>query len=370
MPQQTKPLPQPRETDFTGGLTHSISCSYVGSTGERDLDEKIMEMAKSIPGVSDHCLLAEMMTTAVRTSRGTVDESDFKLMNRALKEMRQSNEMFNPYDKYAKISIYGSARTAPDAPEYLAAKEFANKMREVGYMSITGAGPGIMAAANEGAGRADSFGLDITLPFEASANEFIKDDPKLFEFSYFFTRKLSFIKECSAAAAFAGGVGTMDEVFEALTLIQTGKTTVYPLVLVDAPGKTYWKSWETFVRTSLYDQGWISESDFALFKVTENIEEAVKEITDFYRVFHSYRYIGDKLVMRLKKTLSEKNIAELQEKYADIIRSGNITQGGPHEDEVNEPEMAHLPRLTFRHKRRSFGTLRRFIDDVNEMGSQ
>lgn len=354
-----------RERDFTGGVTHAISCSFVGSTGEKVLDERIMEFVQGISGVSDNCLLAEMITTAVRVSRGNVDEADFKLMNRALKEMRIASEVFSPYVDQPKISIYGSARTAPDAPEYLAAKEFAEKMKEAGFMTITGAGPGIMAAGNEGAGRDFSFGLDITLPFEASANDFIRDDPKLIEFAYFFTRKLSFVKECSAAAGFAGGVGTMDEVFEALTLMQTGKTTIYPIVLVDAPGGDYWKSWEEFVRTRLYDQGWISESDFSLFLVTEDIDEAVAEVVNFYKNFHSYRYCGDKISMRLKTSLPDAFVKELEQKYAGIIRSGNMQITGPLPQEANEPDLAEFPRLVFRHKRRSFGTLRELINDIN-----
>lgn len=356
-----------RERDFTGGLTHSLSCSFVGSTGEKQLDHRIMEFVKSVGGVSDDCLLAEMITTAVRVSRGNVDEADFKLMNRALKEMRMACEVFNPYVNEPKVSIYGSARTLPDAPEYLAAKVFAEKMKEAGFMTITGAGPGIMAAGNEGAGRDFSFGLDITLPFEASANEFIRDDPKLIEFAYFFTRKLSFVKECSAAAGFAGGVGTMDEVFEALTLMQTGKTTIYPIVLIDAPGADYWKTWEDFVRTRLFDQGWISASDFSLFMVTEDVDEAVEEIVQFYKVFHSYRYCGDKLSMRLKRKISEKDVAMLAEKYAGIIRSGGMQLTSALPQELNESDLAHLPRLVFRHKRRSFGTLRELIDDINRI---
>ena len=369
MGQQAKPMAVKREQDFTGGVTHQISCSFVGSTGERALDERLMELAKSIPGVSDTCLLAEMLTTAVRVSRGAVEEADFKLMNRSLKEMREASEVFHPYLNFQKVSVYGSARTPVDSPEYAAARDFARKMRDVGFMSITGAGPGIMAAANEGAGRDDSFGLDITLPFEASANDFIKDDPKLIEFSYFFTRKLSFVKESSAAAAFAGGVGTMDEVFEALTLMQTGKTTVYPIVLVDAPGKGYWKAWEKFVREQLFEQGWISDYDFNLFMVTDDVNVAVKEITDFYRVFHSYRYCGDKLVMRLKSELSDEALEVLNSEFSGIYSSGSAWKSAALEEEGNEPDLMNLPRIVFRHRKGSFGLLRKFIDKVNELGS-
>ncbi|NIP93585.1 MAG: LOG family protein, partial [Akkermansiaceae bacterium] len=289
MSQHVQPTKIPQERDFTGGMVPGISCAYVGSTGEKELDDRIMALAQETHGVPNPCLLAEMMITAVRISRGAVTEGDFKLMNRALKEMREANDVFHPYRNCRKVTVFGSARTSPDDPEYQTAVRFSHRMREEGFMTITGAGPGIMAAGNEGAGRDDSFGLNISLPFEATANEFIAGDPKLINFNYFFTRKLSFVKEADAAVGLPGGFGTMDEVFEALTLIQTGKASIYPVVLLDAEGGKYWKFWKQFIDEHLARLGMISEADFALFTVTDQVEEAVEEVVGFYRIFHSYR---------------------------------------------------------------------------------
>ncbi len=354
----------PQERDLNGAMLEA-SCNHVGSTGDAGIDKKLLDLAMDIVGQEKACLLAEMMVTAVRTAKGTTSFSNFKMMNRTLKEMRHANEVFHPYKDRRKVAVFGSARTKPEEEEYQTAVHFCEKLTELGYMTITGAGPGIMAAGNEGAGREDSFGLDISLPFEASANEFINGDQKLIEFNYFFTRKLSFVKEADAAVGFPGGVGTMDEVFEALTLIQTGKATVYPIILVDAKGGDYWKFWERLMRDHLLKDGLISETDFHLFKVTDDIDVAMKEITDFYSNFHSYRYIGDKLVIRMQEALSDAKIAELNEEFADIIKSGVIQKSGALKGEENEADIADLPRIFLRHKRRDFGKLRLLINRVN-----
>lgn len=365
MSQHVKPTKVPHERDFTGGMIPPMSCSYVGSTGEKRLDDEILALANEISGVDQPCLLAEMMISAVRISRGAVLPGDFKLINRAVKEMREANEVFHSYRDCRKVAVFGSARTKPEEAEYQAAVEFSRRMREEGFMTITGAGPGIMAAGNEGAGRDDSFGLNITLPFESAANEFIAGDPKLVDFNYFFTRKLSFVKEADAAVGFPGGFGTMDEVFEALTLIQTGKASIYPVVCVDAKGGTYWKFWDQFVREHLGRLGLISESDFSLFKVTDDIEEAVAEIVNFYKVFHSYRYVGDKIVLRLGSKLTDDAVAKLNQEFSGIVKSGEIVQRDALDSESDEPELASLNRIVFRHRRRDFGRLREFINAVN-----
>ncbi|MBK1791906.1 LOG family protein [Persicirhabdus sediminis] len=371
MSPHVKPSKVPNERDFAGGMISSISCSFVGSTGEMQLDEEIKEMAAGISGVSDLCLLQEMMISSVRTARGAVTEGDFKTMNRALKEMRYANEVFYPFRSTRKVGVFGSARTQPHEPEYQAAVDFSRKMRDANFMTITGAGPGIMAAGNEGAGREDSFGLNISLPFEATANSYIAGDEKLIDFNYFFTRKLSFVKESDAVAAFPGGFGTMDEIFETLTLMQTGKVRIYPLVLVDAPGGTYWKFWLQFVQEHLHRLNLISDSDFSLFKVTDNVDEAVEEITNFYRNFHSYRYVGDHLVIRLLKPLTKAAINKLQKDFKDVIKSGKIKLSEALPEEANEPRLAELPRLVFRHGHRDFGRLREMINAINaaEVGS-
>ena len=356
----------PQEKDFTGGMIHSESCSYVGTTGEKKLDLKIQELAKEIDCNGNFCLLTEMLTTAVRITRSGVTQGDFKMMNRSLKEMRIASEVFGSYTHIKKVGIFGSARTKPEEPEYITTLRFAERMREEGFMTITGAGPGIMAAGNEGAGRDFSFGLNISLPFESSANAFIAGDEKLIDFNYFFTRKLSFVKEADAAVAMPGGFGTMDEIFEALTLIQTGKAVIYPLVLLDSKGGTYWKFWNQFIEEHLMRLNLISESDFSLFKVTDDVEVAVAEIVNFYKNFHSYRYIGDKLVIRLQDAIEEDAFVTLSKDFKDIIKSGEMKQSGPLKEESNEAELAELPRIVLRHGRRDFGRLREFINAINE----
>ena len=355
------------EEDFTGGLGPSYTCSYVGSTGDRRLDDRLMELGKELLPEDDPCLLVEMMTTAIRMARGVMSPSDFKLTNRSLKEMREAAEVFHPYRNCRKVALFGSARTKPEEVEYQTAVEFSKRMRDEEFMTITGAGPGIMAAGNEGAGRDDSFGLNITLPFESAANEFIAGDEKLIDFNYFFTRKLWFVKEADAAVGMPGGFGTMDEIFEALTLIQTGKAAIYPIVLLDSKGGTYWKFWQQFIKEHLHRLGLISTVDFSLFKVTDDIEEAVREITHFYSNFHSYRYVGDRLVIRLKTKLSEAGLLKVRTEFTDMVKSGSMEQCGALDAEADEPELDSLHRLVFRHRRRDFGRLREFINAVNDV---
>lgn len=361
--------PPPRERDFTAAPVRSGSRrSFTGSTGDAALDARIAELAAGISGVTEPEMLLEMLVTAARIARMEIEPGEFKLFNRALKEMRHAEEVFKPWRNIRKVAVFGSARTAPEEPEYRAAVEFSRRMREEGFMTITGAGPGIMAAGNEGAGRDHSFGLNIVLPFETAANDFIAGDEKLVAFNYFFTRKLSFVKESDALVGFPGGFGTMDEVFESLTLIQTGKSSIYPIVLVDAKGGAYWRFWGQFIREHLLRLGLIAETDLALYKITDDVEEAVTEIVRFYRVFHSYRYVGDQLVIRLRRRLVDGESERLAGEFADLIKSGGMTQSEALEEEHDEPEMRSLPRLVFRHRRRDYGRLRQLIDAINEAG--
>ncbi|MDA8976955.1 LOG family protein [Akkermansiaceae bacterium] len=365
MSKKDKRAGMPKQSDFTGGLVSNVACSFVGSSGEKVVDEKIMALASELVSDDRACLLAEMMTTAVRMARGNTELGDFKLANRALRELRESNEVFHPYRNFQKIALFGSARTKPDEAEYQTAVDFTHKLKELGFMTITGAGPGIMAAGNEGATRDFSFGLNITLPFETSANTFIKGDPKLIDYDFFFTRKLAFVKEAAAAVGLPGGMGTMDEIFEALTLIQTGKVTVYPIVCLDSKGGTYWKAWNQFITEHLFRLDLISESDFELFTVTDDVDAAIEEIVHFYKIFHSYRYVGDQLVIRLSEELTDGAVKKLSMEFADIIKVGKIEKCATLEEEENEPELAELYRLKLRHRRRDFGRLRQFINAIN-----
>lgn len=308
----------------------------------------------------------EMMETCAKLLRDGTGLGDIKLLNAALREVRYALTVFAPYRHVRKVSAFGSARTPPSSPVYRAASEFARRIAAEGYMMITGAGGGIMRAYQEGAGRDRSFGVNIRLPFEQEPNEFIRDDPKLVTFRYFFTRKLIFMKEADAIVLFPGGFGTHDEGFEALTLVQTGKSRPMPIVFMDAARGTYWKTWKRYVEDHLLRRGLVSEEDMALFKVTSSVDEAVHELTTFYRVYHSSRNVGDRFVVRLQRPLGAATVDVLAKDFADIVLSGRIEQSGPLEEErEQEPELSHLSRLVFHFNRSSFGRLRQLIDRVN-----
>jgi uncharacterized protein (TIGR00730 family) len=312
-------------------------------------------------------LVREMIETCLKLLRDQPRLGDVKLLNAAFRELRYAFKVFAPFRDVRKVSIFGSARTRSDAPAYRTAHEFARRITAENYMVITGAGSGIMRACQEGAGRERSFGVNIRLPFEQSPNEFIIKDPKLLTFRYFFTRKLIFMKEADAAALFPGGFGTHDEAYECLTLVQTGKTKPMPIVFVDAPRGTYWKTWKRYVDEHLLRHRLISAEDLSLFKVTTSVDEAVEEVTRFYRVYHSARTVGSRLVLRLNRRIPERLVQTLSREFADILVSGTIVQG-PALEEEDEPELAPLPRLVLAFNRTNFGRLRQLIDRINRDG--
>lgn len=316
------------------------------------------------PG-DDQDLLAEMMVTITRLAADRCGRGELKILNRALKELRYAFKIFAPYEETPKVSIFGSSRTPPNHPQYVQAVKFAGLMREKGWMIITGAGEGIMHAGNQGASREASFGVAIALPFEQETNKTIAGDPKLVNFKYFFTRKLMFVKEAKAIALFPGGYGTQDEGFEALTLVQTSKSTPVPIVLVDEPGGTYWQHWRTYVKAELLGNGMISAEDMKLFFLTDSAEAACDEIIRFYRRYHSSRYVRDEFVLRMHSPLPEAFVNQLSESFRDIVGVGGIRQlfeALPEEDS----EHAELPRLIFKFDRRSIGRLRLLINAVND----
>jgi uncharacterized protein (TIGR00730 family) len=288
------------------------------------------------------------------------------LFKRSLAELRYAQRVFAPYRDVKKICIFGSARTQPTAPSYQCAIEFAHRMTESGYMVITGAGSGIMGAAQQGAGAEKSFGLNILLPFEQHPNEVIRNDPKLVTFRYFFTRKLTFLREASAVAVFPGGFGTLDEAMEVLTLLQTGKARLIPLVLIDEPRGTFWKNYVLYLREHLMGDSLISPDDFNLFKLTTSVTEARDEIARFYHNFHSYRFVGPYLVIRLQRALAENKLASLHREFADILSPpGEMFQRDALPQEANETGIAHLPRLCLTFNRIHYGPLRLLIDRLN-----
>ena len=330
-------------------------------------------LTEHLPALEDDAALTleqryvrEAMETLVKLLRDGTRLGDVKLLNAALRELRYAFKVFAPYRGVRKVSVFGSARTKPTEAAYKVAVDFSRLITAQDYMVITGAGSGIMAAAQEGAGAERSFGVNIRLPFEQEANEFILKDPKLTTFRYFFTRKLMFIKEADAAALFPGGFGTLDEGYECLTLVQTGKTKPMPIVFVDSPRGTYWKTWKRYVEDHLLRQKLISPDDMSLFKVTSSVEEAVAEITGFYRVYHSSRTVGRNLVIRLNTKLDERLVASINEDFRDILVGAEAVQTKALAEEEDEPALAALPRLVLPYDRTHFGRLRQLIDRVNQ----
>lgn len=314
-------------------------------------------------------LTTEMIQSCINLLRDDADRGDLKVLNKALKELRYAFKVFAPYRQYKKVSVFGSARVPQGAPSYEQAVAFGQMMAARGFMVITGAGSGIMEAALEGAGRELSFGVNIRLPFEQEANPIITGDPKLVTFKYFFTRKLVFVKETNALVCFPGGFGTMDEVFESLTLMQTGKGSIMPIVLLDTPGGTYWKNWEEFIRTNLLGGNTISEEDLNLFLVTDSLEQACDEISNFYCIYHSMRQVGQDTVLRLIRPVPRASLNRLTEEFGDILNGGVFKMvRGPLPEETGDLEFKDLPRLVFRFNRRNMGRLRHLIDRINQIG--
>jgi uncharacterized protein (TIGR00730 family) len=327
-------------------------------------DQAIEEFLDRFADSPDRDLLADMMVAITRLARDKTDRGDLKLLTSSFKELRYAFKVFAPYHHIRKVSIFGSSRTPAEHPDYIQANEFAHRMRAQNWMVITGAGDGIMRAGHAGAGRAGSFGVAIRLPFEQKTNVIIAEDPKLINFKYFFTRKILFLKEASAICLFPGGFGTHDEGLEALTMVQTGKTTLIPIVLVDAPGGTYWQHWRTYVKAELLHNGMIGEEDMNLFMLTDDVDAAVEEITGFYRRFHSMRYVGEKLVLRLSSPLAPASLEKINDDYRAILTGGRIEQcPGPVEGE--QDEFPGMPRLVLAFNRRDVGTLRLLVNDVN-----
>ncbi len=301
----------------------------------------------------------------------TVDKTllskhDQKTLRAAFKEMQQAFLFFAPYAGIKKVSVFGSARTDPSEPVYQHAADFARQMSNAGFMIITGAGDGIMRAVQGGAGREKSFGMNILLPFEQAANEFIENDSKLITFKYFFTRKLFFVKEANAVVLYPGGFGTHDEGFELLTLLQTGKSHPIPVVFIDAPGSHHWQEWFSYVNHWLLGKGLIAEEDLKLFKITDNIEEAVWEITHFYHHYHSMQFIDDKVLIRLKRFLTNAELERLNALFSDIVVTGKIIRTEPLSEEIEEYQSMMMPRIVFHFNRRSFGRLRELINTLND----
>lgn len=312
-------------------------------------------------------LIERIKESAEKLELDNTSRGDLKILSRALRELRYAFKVFSPYRGHSKVTVFGSARTDGDHPTYHAAVEFGRAMAEQDWLVVTGAASGIMEAGHRGAGRKHSMGLNIMLPFEQDSNPVIRGDHKLVHMKYFFTRKLMFVKECHAVCLLPGGFGTLDEGLEVLTLLQTGKRDLVPVVFLDAPGNGFWEQWNEFIVGRLLGDGMISEEDLSLYKLTDSVDEAVAETLGFYRVYHSIRYVKSRLVMRLKQRLSDEALDEVNTRFADILTNGQIVQRELLPEERDEPDLAELPRLAFHFNRRSLGRLRQLIDHLNQV---
>lgn len=336
--------------------------SFDRSNGE--IDEYI-DLMMSKAEVHHPRLIREMILTALKSGQENSYMADQKLMRTTMKEMRYTNKVFSPYRQRKKVTVFGSARTTPDEPIYQTCVQFCRQLVEHNYMVITGGGPGIMLAGNEGAGAENSFAVNIHLPFEQETNPVMSEDDKVITYRYFFNRKVAFLKEAHAVALFPGGFGTLDEAMEIMTLVQTGKNPPIPLVLIDDDGG-YWDEWFKFLRDSLFKRGLISGEDFGLFTITRDYREAIQVIDEFYRNYHSMRYVGKKLVVRLNMQLSQEQCDTLINEFGEILAPGGtmiLNEALP--EEQDQPDLHNLPRLIIDFNQRSFGLLSALIRRIN-----
>lgn len=337
------------------------------SISNPEIHKKIQELIALYGGGYHPDLVEDIILNALKLMTDVSHRGDVRVIRTAIRELRYAFRVFSPYAEFRKVTMFGSARTLPTRPEYLQAVEFAKKIADAGYMVITGAGPGIMQAGHEGAGLEKSFGANIRLPWEQSANPIIHQDKKLVTFKYFFTRKLTFLRHSDAIILFPGGFGTLDEGYEALTLMQTGKSRLMPLILLDRPGGNYWKTWDKQIREHLLRHMLISEEDLCLYQITDNADQAVKWVTRFYRNFHSMRFVGESLVMRIKHPPSPSAIESLNEDFADIISEGRIEVTKATPIEIEDDDVPHMPRIVFAFNRKNYGRLRQLIDVLNTL---
>jgi len=333
--------------------------------GEPEVDEAIASLVEKVGSGDNSDLVSELVVSSLQLASDEADRGELKIANAALREMRRAFRTFAPFAHRRKAAIFGSARTQPDDPLYAQARDTAAAFADRDWMVITGAGPGIMEAGVEGAGVDQSFGVSIRLPFETVTSQFVAGDPKLLNFRYFFTRKLAFMKEAHGFVLLPGGVGTMDEAFELLTLVQTGKSQPAPIVMLDVPGGTYWRTWRDFLRTELEARGYISAHDFRLFTVTDDVDEAVAEITGFYTNYHSSRFVDGLLVMRLWHAPPAPRLRELSERFEDILVSGGLEPMDATPAERDDGDHLDLERVGMRFDRHGWARLRELIDALN-----
>lgn len=332
---------------------------------DRELKRKIQELIEYKGGGYNSALVADIIENALKLLTDVESRADVRVIQTAVRELRYAFKLYAPHASTRKVTIFGSSRTQPNKPEYRQAVEFARRMAEEGWMIITGAGPGIMQAGHEGAGSEHSFGVNIHLPWEQDANPVIQKDKKLITFKYFFTRKLTFLRHADALVLFPGGFGTMDEGYEALTLMQTGKGRLMPLIMIDRPRGTYWKTWDKHVREHFLRNRLISPEDLHLYEILDDVEGAVKRIVRFYRNYHSMRYVRDLLVIRMRCAPSDHALQALTEDFGDIIAAGKVERIDPTPEELEDGTDLEYPRIAFEFNRKSHGRLRQMIEVIN-----
>jgi len=335
------------------------------------IDEAIDNLMDMSGGIRRPGIVREMILASLKAGQEDDGHFDLKMMNHSIKEMRFAAKIFSPYREARKVSVFGSARTAPTSSTYRMAKALGRGLAEAGFMVITGGGPGIMQAVNEGAGADASFGINIQLPFEQQPNPVMKGNPRHVNYKYFFNRKVAFIKEAHAIILLPGGFGTLDEGMETLTLLQTGKREPMPVVLMDRPGSAYWNDWKRFVSEHLVDSGHIHPSDLNLLHHADHAADAIAHIQSFYRRYYSLRYVGDRLVMRITERLSAAQVETLNNEFTDILTpGGTIRPSAALPEEQDDSLLRHLPRLLIDFDRRRFSRLRLMIDRINTMPSE
>ena len=333
---------------------------------DRTTDPRIKSLAEEAATGKAAELVADLVETSLKLGTDGASIAELKLMSRALREMRYAARVFSKYQGVRKVAIFGSARTKPEEEEYKLAKLFAEKIVAKDFMVITGGGDGIMGAAQAGAGAEKSFGLNIRLPFEQRANETIHGDPKLINFNYFFTRKLNFAKETNAFVLLPGGFGTHDEGCEILTLMQTGKMQIVPVIMLDRQNGHYWETWRRFIVNDLLSHGLVSQTDFHLFHITHDADDAVNVITRFYKNFQSYRWVREKMVVRIQKKLTPAALEDLNRRFGNILVADRIVQTTPLPEERDEPQLSALPRIVLTPDKHDFGSIRLFLDAINK----
>ncbi len=329
-------------------------------------EQEVIPSDLGTPSIDRDYLINEIKQTADKLQKDDATIGDLKILSRALKELRYAFKIFKKYRRNRKVTVFGSARLRAGDAAYDLAVDFGRVMAKNDWYVLTGAGPGIMQAAHEGSGREKAMGLNIMLPFEQGSNPIIEGDEKLVHLKYFFTRKLLFVKEVHAIALFAGGFGTLDEALETYTLVQTGKRDLMPIVAVEAPGEGFWTDFQKFIDKQLLRRGLISPEDISLYKIVDNVGDAVREIFQFYSVYNSMRYVEGKLVLRLHKDVPDMLLERLNDEFSSMLESGKIERTTHHPFEKDDEHLAHLPRITFDFNRRDLGRLRQMVDVINQ----